>query len=183
MNKIAIFMADGVEEIEGLAVVDLLRRAGKIIDMISITDKMDINGSHGIVFKADKLAGETDFNEYDMIVLPGGGVGTKNLKASAIVKEKVLDAVDKGKYVAAICAAPTVLASYGLLDGKNACCYESCEPDMAGAVVNRNEVTVDGKLITSRGMGTAVAFGLKLVEMFDGAEEAKKLGDAIMYKK
>lgn len=183
MNKIAIFMADGVEEIEGLAVVDLLRRAGKVIDMISITDKTDINGSHGIIFKADKLAKDTDFNEYDMIVLPGGGVGTQNLKASAKVKEVVMDAVAKDKYIAAICAAPTVFASYGLLEGRNACCYETCEPDMAGAVVNRNEVTVDGKIITSRGMGTAIAFGLKLVEMFDGQDEAKKLGNAIMYRK
>ena len=181
MSKIAIMMADGVEEIEALAVVDLLRRAGKTIDMVSITEAGLINGSHGIKFEADMTISQADFAGYDMIVLPGGGVGTKNLKASDKVKEIVMAAYNNDKYIAAICAAPTVFASYGILEGKNACCYETCEPDMAGAVINRNEVTLDGKIVTSRGMGTAIPFGLKLVEIFDGKEAADKLAAAIMY--
>lgn len=180
MNNIAIMMADGVEEIEALAVVDLLRRAGKTIDMVSVADTEYFTGSHGIVIKADKNISDVSATDYDMIVLPGGGPGTANLKASAKVKTIVMDAVNEDKYIAAICAAPTVFAMYGLLEGKHACCYESCEPDMKGAIVGREPVTVDGKIVTSRGMGTAILFGLKLIELMDGEEVANKMAKTIM---
>lgn len=183
MSKVAVLMAEGLEEIEGLTVVDILRRAGKTTDMISITDNLSVKGAHDIVIMADKTMKDTDFTDYDMVVLPGGGPGTKNLKASAEVKEVVMNYYNSNKFIAAICAAPTVFASYGILEGKTACCYESCEPELTGAKVSREEVCVDGKIITSRGMGTAIAFSLKLVEQFDGEETAKKLGDSLMYRK
>lgn len=183
MSKIAIFMANGFEEIEGLTVVDILRRAGKTIDMISIDNGEMVTGSHGISIKTDLAIKDANFAEYDMLVLPGGQPGTNNLKACKEVTDKIIEFNNAGKYIAAICAAPTVFAGLGLLEGKNACCYESCEPDLTGANVTRDEVTVDGNIITSRGMGTAIAFGLKLVEMFDGEEVAKKLGSSLMYRK
>jgi len=183
MSKIAIFMADGLEEIEGLTVVDLLRRENIEIDMISIMGGLSITGAHGIKMEADMLYEDADIDSYDMLVLPGGGPGTANLKAFKPLHEDIKRFNAAGKNIAAICAAPTVFGMLGLLEGKNACAYESCEDGLTGANVLREEVVVDGNIITSRGMGTAIAFGLKLVEILKDADTAATLGKNIMYKK
>lgn len=183
MSRIAIFMADGFEEIEGLTVVDVLRRAGHVIDMVSIMPGIEITGAHDIKIQTDKLMNDIKWDEYDMFVLPGGGPGTARLKECQLLKDKLLEFANTDKYIAAICAAPTVLASIGLLDGKKACCYESCEGDLIGAEVVRDEVVQTGNIITSRGMGTAIAFSLKLVEVLSDADTAYNLGQSLMYRK
>ena len=119
MKKIGIFMADGCEEIEGLTVVDVVRRAGIAIDMISITGKKEVAGAHGITFAADVLAEEADFDSYDGIVLPGGMPGTLNLGKHEIVKKVITSYAAGGKLTAAICAAPSVLGENGILEGKH----------------------------------------------------------------
>ena len=163
MSKTAIFMADGVEEIEALTVVDLLRRAKEDIDMVNIHDRDEVVGSHNIVTRTDKKIADFKEEEYDVIVLPGGMKGHQNLKASNRVISAIKKMFSDGKLVTAICAAPTVLGYAGVLEGRKAICYPGMEDGLTGAVVTMEEVVVDGNLITSRGMGTAISFGLAII--------------------
>lgn len=178
MSKLGIFMADGCEEIEGLAVVDVVRRAKMDIVMISITGKKEVTSSHQVTFLADALASEVNYEELDGIVLPGGMPGTLNLGADDTVNSVIKKFVAGGKLVSAICAAPSVLGAAGLLEGKNATCHPGFEEKLTGAVTSEDEVVVDGNIITSRGMGTAIPFALEIVRYFadDAAVEAIKKG-------
>ena len=178
--KVAVFLADGFEEIEGLTTVDILRRAGIVLDTISIMGRKEIHGSHDIEIMADMLFDEPDYSVYDMMVLPGGGVGVKNLKASEELAEVIKKHFNDGKYVAAICAAPTFLGMHGILQGRKACCYEGLEEELIGATVTKDDVTKDGKIITSRGMGTSLPFALALLEELQGSEAAKDMAKRIM---
>lgn len=181
MKKIAIFMADGLEEIEGLTVVDILRRAEIDVTMVSISKKKEVTGSHNIKFQADKLFGEVNFEEIDGVVLPGGMPGTTNLMNHAGVKEIIKKFATDEKLVSAICAAPSVLGQAGILEGKKATCYPGFEDQMTGAVPCSDKVVQDGNVITSRGMGTAIPFALALTGYFLGQEAADELGASIMY--
>lgn len=181
-QKLAIFLADEFEEIEGLTVVDICRRAGLEIDMVSISESLTVTGSHKIEVKADKLLSQVDFTEYDMLVLPGGLGGTKRLGDCKALMKQVDDFVAKNKWIAAICAAPTIFGKRGLLQGKKAGCYPGMEDGLLGAKVSMDEVSVDGTIITSRGMGTSIAFALKIVEVFAGKETTESLGKKIVYK-
>ena len=182
MAKIAIFMADGCEEIEALTVVDLLRRAGITIDMIGITAAGKVTGAHGIAIEVDGSLDSTDFAAYDGIVLPGGMPGTTHLKEHAGVCKQVKAFYEAGKLVAAICAAPTVLGRCGILDGKNATCYPGCEDGLGQANRKTEPVVVDGNIITSRGMGTAIPFALQLVAILLDEKTADQLGHSIVYR-
>lgn len=182
MKQIAIFLAEGFEEIEGLTVVDILRRAGLTIDMVSITGSVKVTGSHGIEITADKTISATDFTTLDMIVLPGGMPGTKNLESCESLMKQVDTFAKEEKYLAAICAAPSIYGHRGLLSGKRACCYPGFESHLTGAKVTAAEVSVDGHMITSRGMGTAIPFALAIVETFCGKEKAEELAKSIIYK-
>ncbi len=181
MAKVIVFLADGLEEIEGLTAVDILRRAGVETKMVSIMGKKQITGGHGIEITADCLWEDEDFDTADMLVLPGGLVGMQNLDAHQGVKEQILKFNEEGKYIAAICASPTVFGRMGILEGKRACCYEGMEAELLGAKVSLEEVERDGNIITSRGMGTSVAFALALMEVFCGKEAAEAMGRKIMY--
>lgn len=181
-KKIGIFFGTGYEEIEALTVVDICRRAGLSIDMISISDEKKVIGSHGIGVEMDQLLKEVDFTKLDMIVLPGGMPGTKNLEACEKLMKQVDSFIEDGKYVAAICAAPSILGHKGVLQGKNACCYPGFEKDLEGATVLQDEVVVSDKLIMSRGMGCAIAFSLKIVEILVGEEKAGELAKGIIYQ-
>ena len=132
MKKIAIFFGTGYEEIEALTVVDLCRRAGIEISMVSITGEGKVIGSHGITVEMDQLFEDVDFEALDMIVLPGGMPGTRNLEAHQGLMEQVDAFYQSGKYVAAICAAPSIFGHRGIVNGKKACCYPGFEKDMAG---------------------------------------------------
>ena len=179
MSKIGIFMADGCEEIEGLTVVDIVRRAGIDITTISISDKNEVAGAHGITFHAKK--DEVDFSTLDGIVLPGGMPGTTNLGADETVDKVIREFAAGGKLVAAICAAPSVLGQAGILNGKHATSYPGFEPKLTGAVTSEDSVVQDGNVITSRGMGTAIAFALEIVSYFTDKKTADKLAESIIY--
>lgn len=182
MNKIAIFMADGCEEIEGLTVVDLLRRANIIIDMLSLNDTLTVTGSHNISFKADYLLHSTDLTKYDDIVLPGGMPGTTHLAKNDAVREALHSFFNSDRLVAAICAAPTVLGQEGLLNGKHAICYPGLEDRLTGALIQTESVVQDKNIITSRGMGTAIEFGLSIIAYFNGVEASEKIRNSIVYR-
>ena len=185
MSKVYILMADGFEEIEGITVVDLLRRARIDIKMVSITDTLKVVTSHNIEIKADILLSdiinEGEQEMADMLVLPGGMKGTNNLKASAEVDSLIRKYQVAGKYLAAVCAAPTVYGEKGLLEGKKATCYPGLEDGLVGAVKMKDNVVVDGQFITSRGFGTSIDFGLKMIELLISAEKAQEIGTQIVY--
>ena len=183
MAKVGIFFADGCEEIEGLTVVDVVRRAGIAIDMISITGKKEVAGAHGITFAADVLAEEADFDSYDGIVLPGGMPGTLNLGKHEIVKKVITSYAAGGKLTAAICAAPSVLGENGILEGKHAVSYPGFEEKLLGARVGAEKVAVDGNIVTSRGMGTAIEFAMAIVKWLDPQADIDAMEANIMYFK
>ncbi len=182
MSKIGIFMADGCEEIEGLTVVDIVRRAKFEIDTISITGKKEVTSSHNVTFLTDTTAEEADFTSYDGIVLPGGMPGTIYLGENEIVNRVIREFAAEEKLVAAICAAPSVLGQAGILEGRNATCHPGFEDKLLGANVKFEPVVCDGNVITSRGMGTAIPFALEIVRYFldDAAVEHVKTG--LVYK-
>lgn len=182
MSKIGIFMADGCEEIEGLTVVDIARRAKMEMIMISVTGRKEITGSHGIVFHADALAEEVNYDELDGIVLPGGMPGTRHLGESRVVNQTIQKFAEEGKLVSAICAAPSVLGATGILEGKKAVCYPGFEEKLLGAETSEEKVVTDGNVITSRGMGTAIPFALEIVRYFTDAETAEQMGKSILYE-
>lgn len=183
MSRVLIFMAEGHEEIEALTVVDLLRRAGIEIEMVSITGNKKVPGSHGITTYCDKLIETVNFDSADMLVLPGGMPGTLNLELCQPLMDQVHGFNTSKKGLAAICAAPTVFGKAGLLQGKTATCYPGMEKDLVGANVSTDEVCHDGHIITSRGLGTAIPFALEIVKTFKGEAAAKQLADAVVYKK
>lgn len=182
MSKLGIFMADGCEEIEGLTVVDIVRRAGIDIQMLSITDNMEVTGSHGIVFRADALARKMDYAQLDGIILPGGMPGTLQLGADETVQRVIREFAAAGKLVCAICAAPSVLGEAGILQGKKAVCYPGFERQLIGAVCLEDAVAVDGNIITSRGMGTVIPFALAIVRCLEGDAAADALAEGIIYR-
>lgn len=181
--KTAIFFADGCEEIEGLTVVDLLYRAGIPCTKVSINDIPEVTSSHEVTFRTDTTIAELDFNEYDMLILPGGVPGTPNLRACDKLMEEVVSFHKEGKQIAAICAAPGIFAELGLLNGIPATCNPSRDDLLTenGAILKENKVVVSGNIITSRAMGTAIPFGLAIVEHYLGRDTARALGENILY--
>lgn len=182
MSRIGIFFAEGYEEIEALTVVDLARRAGLTIDMISVNGDREVTGSHGISVKMDKIFSEADFDGLDMLVLPGGMPGTKNLESCQELMEKLDEFyASKDKYVAAICAAPSIFGHRGYLKGRRATSFPDFEGHLEGAEVTHGAAEVDGNVITGRGMGCAIPFGLAIVELFLGKNAADALAEKIVY--
>lgn len=182
MSKIAIFFAKGYEEIEALAVVDVCRRLGLTIDMVSVTEDKAVEGSHGIVVNMDKTYSQIDFDSYDMLLLPGGGEGTKNLEAHAALMAQIDSFYAAGKYIGAICAAPSIFGHKGILKGRRACSYPSFESHLEGATVTAGPVEIDGNVVTSRGMGTAIDFGLAVASLFVEMDDVTELARKIVYK-
>ena len=182
MKKVGLFLAEGLEEIEGLTVVDILRRAGVEVITISIHGKKEVIGAHDITILADTVFEEVDFATLDGVVLPGGMPGTMNLMQHSGVNTVIQEFATSGKLVSAICAAPSVLGKAGLLEGKKATSYPGFEEQLIGATVTTEKVVTDGNIITSRGMGTAIPFALALTAYFVGEENAQELSTAIIYE-
>lgn len=186
MKKVYVFLADGFEEIEALTVVDLLRRAGgkDLIETttVSIMGRTQVIGTNKITVVADALFEDVDFSDADMLVLPGGIPGTPNLKAYGPLTELLCQFNEKKSYLAAICAAPTIFADLGFLEGKQATCYPSRGPHLTGATYLETPVVIDGHIITSRGVGTAIDFGAALTEILLDKEAADKLKTSIVYR-
>ena len=181
MRSVYVFCADGFEEVEGLTAVDLLRRAGVSVTMVSIMGRTKITGARNISVNTDILI-EDIKEEADMLVLPGGMPGTINLGESDAVRKAILAMNDAGKIVAAVCAAPGVLGKYGLLEGKTACSFPQHEKNLIGATVVREPVVVDGNIVTSRGLGTTMDFGLKLLELLEGKEKSDEIAHKTVYR-
>ena len=181
-KKTALLLAPGFEEVEALTVVDLLRRAGFICDMVAVRGGTEVVGSHGIVVKSDCAFSNADFSTYDGVILPGGMPGTTNLAADQKVISILQDYSSQGKLTAAICAAPTVLAKAGLLEGKKAVCYPGMESQLTGALAGNPPVQRDGTVITSQGVGTAIPFGLEIIRYLDCTVSVEKLADSIVYQ-
>ncbi|MCK4029251.1 MULTISPECIES: DJ-1 family glyoxalase III [Streptococcus] len=166
MVKVAVMLANGFEEIEALAPVDIFRRADFQCDMIGLTS-IRVEGSHAIKVEADSLF-DGDLSQYDLIVLPGGMPGSINLRDDDRLIAELQKAVANGKRVAAICAAPIVLDRAGLLAGRRYTCFPGKEADVASGIHVENNVVVDGPIITSRGAGTSLDFAYKLVDLLGG---------------
>lgn len=181
VKKVCVFLADGLEEIEGLTVVDILRRANVEVSMVSIMATRQIQGAHGIRITADKTFEEADFSETDMLVLPGGLPGTTHLKEHEGLRKLLLEFDRERKQIAAICAAPSVLGGLGLLRGRKACCYPSFEEKLDAGEVVYDPVVTDGHITTGRGMGVAIPFALRLTELLCGEETEEKIRKSILY--
>ena len=181
MSKVYAFMADGLEEIECLAVVDILRRAGVECETVSITGDDWITGSHDIRIIADKLWKEIGISDEDVLFLPGGMPGTKYLGEFQPLCDALKKHAAAGGRMAAICAAPSVLGDLGLLAGKKATCYPGFEERLTGAEYVRDGVVTDGNVTTARGMGFAVDLGLELVRLLKGETVSAQLKAAVQH--
>lgn len=179
MSKVCVLcvVTDGVEEIELVAPVDLLRRADVEVVLVSMNGKLTVTGSHGLVIQADIQVEQIDADGFDALLLPGGP-GVAALRKDGRAAEMVKTFAGGGKLVGAICAAPLVLHDAGILDGKRHTAHQTARQELTAAMDDR--VVVDGNLVTSRGAGTAVDFGLRLVEELVGSGEAARISAAIM---
>ena len=182
MKKTGVFLAEGFEEIEGLTVVDILRRAGIETDMVSVMDQRTVMGSHQIPVVMDKLLSEVDFGSVDVLILPGGLGGTKNLEANEALMEQVDAFAGNGKMVCAICAAPSILGHRGILKGKKAIAYPGFEDQLTGAQVVDEPAVRDGNIITGRGMGCSIPFALEILKYLTDEETAKEMAEKIVYQ-
>lgn len=182
MKDVKVFLADGFEEIEGLTVVDILRRAGVKVETVSVMGRKKITGAHQIELHADHMFEDVDFSVCDMLVLPGGMPGTLHLKEHKGLMELLTAFYKEKKYIAAICAAPSVFGSLGILKGKKACCYPSFEDELDTEYVVFEPVVWDENVITSRGMGTAIPFALTLTEVLCGKEKAEEIKKSIIFE-
>ena len=176
------FLADGFEEIEALTPVDILRRAGCDVKCVSVNKTKTVVGAHGIKVEADITAEEAERLALspEMIILPGGMPGAKNLDESEIVDAFIKKAEKNGSYLAAICAAPMILGKRGILSGKRATCFPGFEDRLEGAQYYDCDVIRDGEIITGRAMGAATEFSLELVDAIKGESAAKEMREKIL---
>ena len=180
---IYMFLADGFEEVEALCPLDILRRAGFEVTTVGIGGKDVIRGAHGIIVHADIPDVMYRDSTPEMLILPGGMPGSKNLDESRIVDSALRAAARKGAYLAAICAAPMVLGKRGYLEGKKAVCFPGFEEHLIGATVDGEKAVIrDGNVITAKGMGAAFDFGLELVRALKDDGTAEKIRDSVFAK-
>ena len=181
MAKVYAFLADGLEEVECLAVVDVLRRSGVEVTPVSVTGDRKVTGSHGIELGTDALFEDVNPDVADVLFLPGGMPGTNNLKAHKGLRAAVECANKQGRRIAAICAAPSILGSMGLLKGRTATCYPGFEDQLTGVSYTSQGVVTDGNITTGRGLGFALDMGLELIRLLQGPQQAQKIAAAIQY--
>lgn len=176
---IYIFLADGFEEVEALAPADVLRRSGVKIQLVGIGGKT-ITGSHGISVVCDITDREfLPSSDVQGIFLPGGMPGTLNLEKSETVNKAIDYCLQNGLIISAICAAPSILGHKGILNGKNAVCFPGFENELTGAVLSDKFICEDGNILTAKGMGSAVEFGVRIAARIAGPEKAKSVHDSL----
>ena len=173
-----MFFAEGFEEVEAIATLDVLRRAGIDINSVGIND-IKITGSHGITVVCDETSEEISTDNIQGIILPGGMPGTLNLLNSECVNRFIDFCYENDRYICAICAAPMILGKKGLLSGKKAVCFPGFEDELIGAEISDSYICTDGKIITAKGMGSAVNFGLAITAAVLGDEMADKLKETL----
>ncbi|MGN0659978.1 MAG: DJ-1 family glyoxalase III [Emergencia sp.] len=176
-----VFLATGFEEIEALTAVDLLRRADIQVKTVSIMEERMVYGAHGVGVEADILFHQGDYAKAAMLVLPGGMPGTVNLCNHRELNEELTDFYRSGRPVAAICAAPMVLARAGILKGHQATIYTGMEDELAGAEHGEGNVVISGNVITSKGPGTAMEFALSLIRVLKGEPAAAEVAAGLLY--
>ena len=176
-----MLLGTGFEETEAIAPLDLLRRAGIEVMTVGLNGLV-IRGSHGICVEADVEIDDVDFKDLEMIILPGGLGGVASIRSCPAAMDAVRYAWDNGKYAAAICAGPTVLADLGITNGKKATCYPGCEGQMGSAIMVNAAAVTDGKLITGTSAGCAVPFGLALITALKGQAEADRIAQQIVIR-
>lgn len=182
MAKVYAMIADGSEEVECLAVVDILRRSGVETVLVSIGDRPEIVSSHQIKIGTDAVIGEVDFSDADVIFLPGGLPGSEYLSSCEPLIQALHSQAAAGKRIAAICAAPgVVLGRHGFLEGKTATCFPGFEKDFQGAEYTMQGVVTDGMVTTARGLGFAIDLGLELVRLLAGQDVAEDTKKKIQY--
>jgi 4-methyl-5(b-hydroxyethyl)-thiazole monophosphate biosynthesis len=176
-----MFLGTGFEETEAIAPLDLLRRANIEVKTVGLNGPV-ITGSHGIGVVADMEIGDLDVSDAEMVILPGGLGGVASIRACSAAMDAVRTVWEAGKFTAAICAGPTVLADLGITAGKDATCYPGCETGMGNANMVAEAAVRDGKLITGTSAGCAIPFGLKLIEALKGEAEARRIADQIVIR-
>ncbi len=181
MAKIYVFLANGFEEIEALAPVDILRRGGQDVSTVSVSGTLWVESSHGITVKADMLFDECDFPSADMLMLPGGMPGSVNLNAHEGLRLALLSHAEHGGRIGAICAAPMVLGDLGLLNGRRATCSPGFEVYLKGAEYTRELVTIDGNIITGEGPGATLPYAYKILSFFIAEDDVKALQEKMQY--
>lgn len=179
---IYVFLATGFEDIEALAPVDIMRRAGLDVQTVSITGERVVESAHGVGIVADLLLPDVDFSEAEMLVLPGGLPGSTNLDACQPLTQAIVRHFEAGGAIAAICAAPLVFGHLGLLKGRRATCYPGVEPELKGATYTAAIVEQDGNIITGKGPGAAFEFGYTIVEFFRGEGVSQALRNGMIYE-
>lgn len=176
---IYLFLAQGFEEIEALTPADILRRGGKDVTLVSITDNLQVTGARGITVVADKTLSEIDCEKGEMFILPGGLLGADNLENCTALTDMIVKANNNKKFVAAICAAPKILGKLNILKGKKATCYPGYEEKLIGATPVSKNVVADGNVITANGMGSSIEFALTLLDLV--SDKAEKIAKGILY--
>ncbi|MDR2199149.1 MAG: DJ-1/PfpI family protein [Deltaproteobacteria bacterium] len=178
MARAALFLIDGFEEIEAVSTADILRRGKVETDLVSLEGGLAVKGKHGMEIKADRLFKGLRREDYDVLIIPGGTV-------AYLDRPEFLDFIalagKAGQKIAAICAAPVVLGTLGLLKGKKAVVYPGFEDQLEGAAILKDPVVTDGTLTTSRGPGTAIPFALEVLKILSGAETARKVGSGLLF--
>lgn len=182
-SSVAYMVADGSEPLEVVAPIDVLRRGGVDVVTVSAMDTIDVLLAQDMRFTADALAQDVNlFDDFDMVVVPGGSVGVQNLGACEALTKDLTARMHENRLVASICAGPTILAKLGLLEGRRAVCYPGCETDFpAGVYQSGVSVCVDGSLITATGPGTALAFGKMLLHVLEGEKKAEEVASGMLF--
>lgn len=182
MKKCAIFLADGFEDCEGLITIDMIRRAGIKIDTVSMNDCLAVHTSHGVTLNADQLFAETNINDYDVLILPGGKAGTQNLEKSEELKKHLVSFNHDGKLIAAICAAPSIFGHLGLLEGKHYTCFPEFYDASYKGIYEMELSVTDGNMITGRGMGATIEFARNILKQLCDEETLKKVEYGMQYE-
>jgi 4-methyl-5(b-hydroxyethyl)-thiazole monophosphate biosynthesis len=181
MSRVVVLLADGFEEVEALAIIDVLRRA-EITVVVAGLHEGHVESARRVKVIPDTTIDTIRADDFDMIVLPGGQPGADNLNADERVRNLVRDFATRGKLTGAICAAPYVLANAGILDGKQATAYPSYKTRLGNAIYEDKNVVGDGTVLTSKGPGTALQFGIAIVERLAGRKRAEEIIDAMLLK-
>ena len=180
MKSIYVHLADGFEEIEAVTIIDVLRRSGLDVVTVSISDNLMVTGAHKIGVNADILFRNADYKQAEMIVLPGGMPGAKNLSEHEGLNAQIRKFFEEDRLLGAICAAPMVLGKLGILKGKKVVCYPGFENYLAGAVIKQDLVITDGNLITGRGPGAAMLFSYEIVRLLKDEQNVANLKETML---
>lgn len=182
MNKtVAVMLGDGFEPVEVVAPVDAMRRAGLDVTLVSVSNSLDVEAAQDITVKADRVVSDVDLMDFDMIMVPGGSVGVENLSKCEPMKQALIKFMNEGKWVASICAGPTILANLGLLDGYTATCYPGAQTNFPQGTYRELCVIADRNLITASGPGFALEFGKAIVEALVGEAKANEVASGMLF--